>query len=74
MLFGIKPLEGWLPKIGSGPETELTVTLRLEGIDAIEKGVTKPLDRCYKQHLSLIGFDINGDPKPAECHLCEDDG
>jgi len=59
-------LEGRPPDLGSGPETKDTVQLRFEGIDAIEKGATKPLStEARNEMFDLIGFDENSNPEPT---------
>jgi endonuclease YncB( thermonuclease family) len=61
-----KRLEGRPPKMGEGAETKGTVQLRLEGIDAIEKGATKPLATQARDHLfQLIGSDEDRQDAPG---------
>ena len=58
-------LEGRLPELGTGPETQGTVQLRLEGIDAIEAGATRPLAIHARNNLlKLIGFEEGIDDEP----------
>jgi endonuclease YncB( thermonuclease family) len=60
-----KKLEGKPVKLGTGALTKNTVQLRLEGIDAIEKGATQPLSVQAKDSLlGLLGFDSNANPEP----------
>lgn len=61
-----KKLQGRPVQIGAGVETKGTVQLRLEGIDAIEKGAIKPLAFDARDSLfKLVGFDPNTKPEPA---------
>jgi endonuclease YncB( thermonuclease family) len=61
-----KRLEGVPVKLGTGAETKDTVQLRLEGIDAIEKGATKPLSALARENLfARIAFDRETNPQPA---------
>jgi endonuclease YncB( thermonuclease family) len=58
-------LEGNRVNLGTGPETKNTALLRLDGIDAIEKGATKPLATETRDSLlGLIGFDREREPEP----------
>ncbi|MEW5987292.1 MAG: hypothetical protein AB1791_11700 [Chloroflexota bacterium] len=58
-------LEGKPVKPGKQGETKDTVQLRLEGIDAIEKGATKPLATEARDNMfKLIGFDEATNPEP----------
>jgi hypothetical protein len=58
-------LEGAPVELGTGPKTRDTVQLRFEGIDAIEKGATKPLSVQAKESMfKLIGFDEAQNPEP----------
>lgn len=58
-------LEGKKVKIGTGSETRGTVQLRFEGIDAIEKGATKPLATQARDNMfELIGFSART-PEPS---------
>lgn len=51
-------LEGRAVAIGTGAETLGTAQLRLEGIDAIEKGATQPLATNARDNLfALIGYE-----------------
>ncbi|MBO0723242.1 MAG: hypothetical protein J2P41_20635 [Blastocatellia bacterium] len=60
-----KNLEGKPVELGTGPETMNTTQLRLEGIDAPEKGAIKPLSEEARDNLfKLIGFDENSNPEP----------
>lgn len=60
-----KKLDGKPPRLGTGALTKNTVQLRLEGIDAIEKGATEPLSVEAKDSLlGLLGFDANTNPEP----------
>jgi endonuclease YncB( thermonuclease family) len=60
-----KRLEGRAVELGTGPETRNTAQLRLDGIDAIEKGGTKPLATQARDSLfSLIGFDERNNSEP----------
>jgi endonuclease YncB( thermonuclease family) len=59
-------LEGAPVELGKGPLTKDTVQLRLEGIDAIEKGATKPLAIDARDNLfALLAFDANTSPEPT---------
>jgi endonuclease YncB( thermonuclease family) len=61
-----KKLEGAPVVLGTGAETKDTVQLRLEGIDAIEKGATKPLSTQARDNLfSRINFNKDTNPQPA---------
>ena len=61
-----KKLEGRPVELGTGAETNGTVQLRLEGIDAIEKAATKPLSVEAKENMfKLIGFDEVSSPEPS---------
>jgi endonuclease YncB( thermonuclease family) len=61
-----KKLEGRPPEIGTGKETKGTVQLRWEGIDAIEKGATKPLAVEARENLfKLIGSDEDRQDAPG---------
>jgi endonuclease YncB( thermonuclease family) len=61
-----KKLEGAPVVLGTGVETKDTVQLRLEGIDAIEKGATKPLSIQARDNLfARINFDETTNPQPA---------
>ena len=61
-----KKLEGAPVVLGTGAETKDTVQLRLEGIDAIEKGATKPLSTQSRDNLfARINFDGTSNPQPA---------
>lgn len=58
----LENLEGKTPVLGTGPETQGTVQLRLEGIDAIEKAATRPLSVDAKENLwKLINYDPESD-------------
>jgi hypothetical protein len=58
-------LEGRPVKLGTGVKTKDTVQLRFEGIDAIEKGATKPLSVNARDNmLRLINFDEDHNPEP----------
>lgn len=58
-------LEGYPVRLGTSARSKDTVQLRLEGIDAIEKGATKPLSSDATQNLlGLIGFDKNSNSEP----------
>lgn len=58
-------LEGYPVRLGTSAKTKDTVQLRLEGIDAIQKGATKPLSSDATQNLlGRIGFDKNRDSEP----------
>lgn len=60
----LKKLEGVKAEIGTGVTTKDTVQLRFEGIDAIEKGATKPLSVEAKDNMmKLIGTSIET-PEP----------
>jgi endonuclease YncB( thermonuclease family) len=60
-----KNLEGRPVELGTGSETRDTAQLRLEGIDAIEKGATKPLATQARNSLfGLIGFDERNNQEP----------
>jgi endonuclease YncB( thermonuclease family) len=60
-----KNLEGRPVEIGTGPETKNSAQLRLEGIDAIERGATRPLAEQARDSLfKMIGFDENNNPEP----------
>ena len=60
-----KKLEGAPVELGKGPETKDTVQLRLEAIDAIEKGATKPLSEKARDNLfKRIVFDATTNPQP----------
>jgi endonuclease YncB( thermonuclease family) len=60
-----KKLEGSPVELGTGTNTKNTVQLRLEGIDAIEKGATKPLSIQARDNMfKLIGFAPNTQPEP----------
>ena len=59
-------LKGKPVKLGTGETTKNTAQLRFEGIDAIEKGATKPLATQAKDNmLKLIGFDKNTNAEPV---------
>lgn len=59
-------LEGKPVKVGTSPKTKGTVQLRFEGIDAIEKGATRPLATQSRDNMfHLIGFDEDKDPEPV---------
>ena len=59
-------LEGKPPELGKGSKTKNTVQLRFEGIDAIEKGATKPLATDARDNMfRLLGFDEENNPEPA---------
>ncbi len=59
-------LDGKHAEIGKGAKTKDTVQLRFEGIDAIEKGATKPLSIQARDHMfQLIGFDRTNNPEPV---------
>jgi endonuclease YncB( thermonuclease family) len=65
-----RKLEGRPVKLGTGVKTKDTAQLRFEGIDAIEKGATKPLSTESRDSmLRLIGFDEDSDPEPRGCIL-----
>jgi hypothetical protein len=58
-------LEGSRVRKGTATKSKDTVKLRLEGIDAIEKGATKPLSSHATQNLlDLIDFDEDMNPEP----------
>jgi hypothetical protein len=58
-------LEGKPANIGKQGATKDTVQLRFEGIDAIEKGATKPLSTQARDEMfGLIGFDPASSPEP----------
>lgn len=58
-------LEGRPVKLGAGAETKNTVQLRLEGIDAIEKGAAQPLANEARDNLfSLLDYDAQNNPEP----------
>ena len=58
-------LEGRAVAIGTGAETAGTAQLRLEGIDAIEKGAIQPLANQARDSLfDLIGYQDNTNPEP----------
>lgn len=60
-----KRLEGTPVELGTGPKTKNTAQLRLEGIDAIEKGATKPLSVEARDNLfKHINFDKDNNPEP----------
>jgi endonuclease YncB( thermonuclease family) len=60
-----KNLEGRPVELGTGSETMNTTQLRLEGIDALEKGATKPLAENARESLfRVIGFDERSNPEP----------
>lgn len=61
-----KKLKGRPAKLGTGVETEGTVQLRFEGIDAIEKGAQKPLSNDATNSMKkLIGYKEGTNPTPA---------
>lgn len=61
-----RKLEGRSVQLGTGKETQDTVQLRFEGIDAIEKGATKPLSTEARDSMfNLIGFDEQNNPEPT---------
>ena len=61
-----KKLEGRPVNLGTGALTKDTVQLRLEGIDAIEKGATQPLSVDSKDNLlKLLGFHPQTNPEPG---------
>ncbi|MCI0550439.1 MAG: hypothetical protein L0287_05755 [Anaerolineae bacterium] len=60
-----KKLKGRSPKLGTGTNTKNTVQLRFEGIDAIEKGATRPLStRARDNMFRLIGYDESNNLEP----------
>jgi len=60
-----KKLEGNPVKLGTGAQTLGTVQLRLEGIDAIEKGAIQPLAHEARDNLfKLIRFNPERSPEP----------
>jgi endonuclease YncB( thermonuclease family) len=60
-----KNLEGRSVELGTGPETKNTAQLRLDGVDAIEKGAAKPLSEQARDSLfKMIGFDEKNNPEP----------
>lgn len=60
-----KRLEGSV-QLGTGVETNSTVQLRFEGIDAIEKGAIKALSTAARDNmLKLIDFDEADNPEPT---------
>lgn len=60
-----KRLEGAPVKLGTGPDTKDTVQLRLEGIDAIEKGAIKPLSVQARNNMfRRLNFDATANPEP----------
>lgn len=60
-----KKLEGRPVELGTGPETKNTAQLRLDGIDAIEKGATKPLaTQARDNFFKLIGFNERSNQEP----------
>jgi endonuclease YncB( thermonuclease family) len=67
-----KKLEGASVVLGTGAETKDTVQLRLEGIDAIEKGAAKNVDpkkslstQARDNLFARINFDKDTNPQPA---------
>lgn len=59
-------LEGRPVELGMGVETKGTVQLRLEGIDAIEKGATKPLAvQARDSLLGILGYHEVNEPEPS---------
>ncbi len=61
----LEELEGLKAKVGESAKTNGTVQLRFEGIDAIEKGATKPLSVQAKENMfNLIGYDAIANPEP----------
>ncbi|MBL7727433.1 MAG: hypothetical protein JNM68_07110 [Dinghuibacter sp.] len=61
----LNELEGVKAKLAKGGNTMGSVQLRFEGIDAIEKGATKPLSVLAKENmLKLIGYDSGTNPEP----------
>ena len=61
-----RKLQGRSVELGTGAETQNTVQLRFEGIDAIEKGATKPLSTQSRESMfNLIGFDEENNPEPT---------
>jgi endonuclease YncB( thermonuclease family) len=60
-----KKLEGAPVELGTGAETKNTVQLRLEGIDAIEKGAIQPLATQARDNLlRRLGFDQERTQEP----------
>jgi endonuclease YncB( thermonuclease family) len=60
-----KNLEGRTVELGTGPETKNTALLRLDGVDAIERGATTPLAEQARDSLfRVIGFDEHSNPEP----------
>ena len=58
-------LEGRAVAIGTGVETLGTAQLRLEGIDAIEKGAIQPLaTEARDSLLALLGYEDDVTPEP----------
>lgn len=58
-------LEGRLVRLGTGATTRDTVQLRLEGVDAIERGAIRPLSVDARDNLfRAIGFDAQANPEP----------
>lgn len=61
-----RKLAGRSVELGTSAETQNTVQLRFEGIDAIEKGATKPLSTQSRESMfNLIGFDEDNNPEPT---------
>jgi endonuclease YncB( thermonuclease family) len=60
-----KKLEGAPVELGTGAQTKDTVQLRLEAIDAIEKGALQPLATEARDNLlKRLGFDAQRTPTP----------
>ena len=58
-------LEGRPARLGTGTSTRNTVQLRLEGVDAIERGAIRPLSVEARDNLfRAIGFDAQANPEP----------
>jgi endonuclease YncB( thermonuclease family) len=60
-----KKLEGAPVELGAGAQTKNTVQLRLEGIDALEKGAIEPLASQARDNLlRRVGVEVQRTPQP----------